>query len=102
MKSDLYTKQVRRALVVAAACAACAAIAGEPEQQDSTTPEPAKVASATQANTSTASGAVGRAYPPMQKGVRQAAEQGPEALRRYISRTRMIYNYYFWDFAKQE
>jgi hypothetical protein len=31
--------------------------------------------------------------------VRAAAAQGPEALRRYIWRTRMIYNYYYWDYA---
>ena len=37
------------------------------------------------------------AYPPEQRGVRQAASEGPEALRRYIWRTRMIYNYYFPD-----
>jgi len=37
-----------------------------------------------------------------QPGVRRAAAEGPEALRRYIWRTRMVYNYYFWDFVKQE
>jgi hypothetical protein len=36
---------------------------------------------------------------PGEAGVRRAAAQGPEALRRYIWRTRMIYNYYYWDFA---
>jgi hypothetical protein len=41
-------------------------------------------------------------YPSSEAGVRRAAAQGPEALRRYIWRTRMIYNYYFWNFAKQE
>lgn len=39
------------------------------------------------------------AYPAYQRGVREAARQGPEALRRYIWRTRMIYNYYFPDFV---
>jgi hypothetical protein len=43
-----------------------------------------------------------RSYPSSEAGVRQAAAQGPEALRRYIWRTRMIYNYYFWNFVKQE
>lgn len=102
MKSDLYTKKVCRALVLALACAAFSAIAGEPEQPASTTSEPIKVASTTQANTTTPSAVLDSAYPAMQRGVRQAAEQGPEALRRYIFRTRMIYNYYYWDFAKQE
>jgi len=40
------------------------------------------------------------AFPPAQAGVRHAAEQGPTALRRYVHRTRMIYNYYYYDYAK--
>ena len=39
------------------------------------------------------------AYPAYEARVRAAAAQGPEALRRYIFRTRMIYNFYYWDFA---
>ena len=42
------------------------------------------------------------AYPSYQAGVRHAAAQGNEALRRYIWRTRMIYNFYFDDFAKKD
>ena len=38
-------------------------------------------------------------YPAYQAGVRAAAAQGPEALRRYIWRTRMSYNFYYDDFA---
>jgi hypothetical protein len=49
-----------------------------------------------------ASGEAAQAYPAMQRGVRQAAGQGPDALRRYIERTRTIYSYYYWDFAKQK
>ena len=41
------------------------------------------------------------AYPAYQRGVRQAAAEGPDALRRYIWRTRMIYNFYYNDFAIQ-
>lgn len=33
------------------------------------------------------------------RGVRMAAAEGPDALRRYIWRTRMIYNYDYMDFA---
>jgi len=32
-------------------------------------------------------------------GVRAAARQGPDALRQYIWRTRMVYNFYYGDFA---
>ena len=33
------------------------------------------------------------------RGVREAALQGPDELRRYIFRTRSIYNYYYEDWA---
>jgi len=35
-------------------------------------------------------------------GVRSAAAAGPESLRRYVQRTRMIYSYYYWTFARQQ
>lgn len=41
-------------------------------------------------------------HPAHQQGVRKAAAEGPEALRRYIWRTRMIYNFYYYDFAPRE
>lgn len=41
------------------------------------------------------------AFPPEQRGVRKAAAEGNEALRRYIWRTRMIYNFYYRDFASE-
>ena len=41
------------------------------------------------------------AYPAYQRGVRAAAAEGNDALRRYIWRTRGIYNFYFDDFAKK-
>ena len=36
------------------------------------------------------------------RGVKAAAAQGPDALRRYIFRTRMIYGFYYNDFAPKE
>ena len=39
---------------------------------------------------------------PGEARARAAAAEGNEALRRYIWRTRMIYNFSFWDFAKEE
>jgi hypothetical protein len=36
------------------------------------------------------------------RGVLAAAEQGPDALRRYVDRTRMIYGYRFEDYAKAD
>ena len=43
-----------------------------------------------------------QSYSPSQAGVRKAAREGPDALRRYVHRTRMIHNYYYWDFAKRQ
>ncbi len=40
-----------------------------------------------------------RIYASSEAGLRRAAAEGPASLRRYIFRTRMIYNYYFWDFV---
>ena len=37
-----------------------------------------------------------------QRGVLEAADKGPDALRRYVDRTRMIYGYRFEDYAKAE
>jgi len=42
------------------------------------------------------------AYPAYQRGVRQAARESDEALRRYIWRTRMIYNFYFQDYVLRD
>jgi hypothetical protein len=42
--------------------------------------------------------AVVRTYPDYMKRAVAASAQGPEALRRYLWRTRMIYNFYYPDF----
>lgn len=41
-------------------------------------------------------------FPWSETGVRKAAAEGHESLRRYVQRTRMIYNYYYWNFAKEQ
>ena len=60
------------------------------------------VADSGQTGTEAGGSATPRSYPANEAGVRRAAAEGPEALRRYIWRTRTVYNYYFWDFVKQE
>ena len=42
-----------------------------------------------------------RTYPAYMSGAVAAAAQSPEALRRYLWRTRMIYNFYYPDFIPQ-
>jgi len=42
-----------------------------------------------------------RTYPDYMSRAAAAAAEGPEALRRYLWRTRMIYNFYYPDFIPQ-
>ena len=42
------------------------------------------------------------AFPAHEAGVRAAAAAGPDALRRYIHRTRMIHNFYYYRYAREE
>jgi len=41
-------------------------------------------------------------YPSSEARLRRAAAEGMTALHLYIYRTRMIYNYYIWDFVDKE
>jgi hypothetical protein len=92
------------------ALAAALAIAGTTALADLLAPQTSvphtsgqlAVADSTEAVANAPISTMPRSYPPSEAGVRRAAAQGPEALRRYIWRTRMIYNYYFWNFVKQE
>lgn len=49
-----------------------------------------------------ADAATAMSFPAGEAGVRKAAAEGNETLRRYVWRTRMIYNYYFPEFAHPE
>jgi hypothetical protein len=49
-----------------------------------------------------AAAVAGEEFPAYQRGVRKAATEGPDALRRYVWRTRMIYNFNYKDFAPRE
>ena len=85
------------ALVLLASSAVLAAEPAGPRDQAPVVV--AQVGAAPQRPVATASS---DAYPEYQRGVREAASQGPEALRRYIWRTRMIYNFYFQDFVEKD
>ena len=103
MSSDRSVRYCRRALgavlamVVGCALADEPAVQAVPAQDNETTIVADGGAIAADAEASTAA----RGFNPIEAGVRRAAAQGPDALRRYIWRTRMIYNYYYWDFAKR-
>jgi hypothetical protein len=98
MTRDWYMRASYGALGAALVLAATAAIADPLASQ---TPVPKTSLMVAQNTTSMAPGStMERNYPPLQAGVRQAAAQGPEALRRYIWRTRQIFNYYYPDWVK--
>jgi hypothetical protein len=65
-------------------------------------PPPVVVAQAAAPTTAIDSSLSVDEHPAYQRGVRKAAAEGNEALRRYIWRTRMIYNFYYNDFATRE
>ena len=104
MTSNLVLKRIRYlaiAFLTVATTVAVAAIAG----QESATSVPAAMSLAA-ATPTPVDGRIAtdatQNYPASQARVRKAAAEGPDALRRYVQRTRMIHNYYYWDFVKQQ
>ena len=91
----VHCKRIGRATVALIALSASIAFANGP----ATTAANDGTIVVAQAGTTTVTRVVIEPFPAYQTGVRMAAAQGPEALRRYIWRTRMIYNFYYDDFA---
>jgi hypothetical protein len=104
MKLDRYMQRSWHALAGVLALAATAALANPVASQDSIPQDSTRpaLADSGQTGVQAVGSASPRSYPANEAGVRRAAAQGPEALRRYIWRTRMVYNYYFWNFVKQK
>jgi hypothetical protein len=96
MNRNGYMKPNYCALGAALALAAAAAFANPSAPQTS---EQLVVADSTE-TAQARGGTAQHDYPPLQAGVRRAAAQGPEALRRYIWRTRNIYEYYYPNFVQ--
>jgi len=99
MGSALSKKLSR--VAVATSIFAAAATAFAATAQPSTPTEPVVLAQAS-GTIPTASTPAANTYPPLEAGVRKAASEGTDALRRYIFRTRMIYGWYYPNFAKEE
>jgi len=98
---------IRRSLqgvIVAALAAVVVPVAAAAEGDEAPAqPAPVVVAQAGPTALPTGTSAVApHAFRPAERGVREAAAESNEALRRYVWRTRMIYNYYYNDFASQE
>ncbi len=99
MASAFTSRPYRLVLGTALALAAATAFAEAPAPQVNAQ-EPILLAQVTSASASTnTAGSMTYDYPPLEAGVRKAAIEGPEALRRYIHRTRMIYAWYYPDFV---
>jgi len=104
MRSYVQTKRYGSMLGAALLLTAMGALAA-----DAAPPEPAKevlvVVQATTAAPSTAAPPVvdpAEGHLSTEAGVRRAAAQGIESLRRYVNRTRTIYNYRVVDFVTPE
>ena len=98
---------IRRQLqgVIASVVAAVVVPAAAAAETDNASTQPAPVVVAQAGPTATLPGrplVASRAFRPLERGVREAAAESNEALRRYIWRTRMIYDFYYNDFAPKE
>jgi hypothetical protein len=93
-------KSIARGVITLASLSASFAFAAD-VTADATTPN-ATLVVAQAMPTSSARPVVADAFPAYQAGVRAAAAESPEALRRYTWRTRMIYNFRYADFAPKE
>ena len=104
METNRYT--VPNAVILSAAILLTSSIAcaAQPAPQTVSTQGGASVTVASNTdNTVKAAGSVEPgSFPSSETGVRKAAAEGPESLRRYVQRTRMIYNYFYWNFAKEQ
>ena len=89
-------------LAIGVAMAFPAAAAPEPPANDSNTAPTLVAQSAPQSSNASDLVVADDAFPSYQRGVRKAATEGPDALRRYVWRTRMIYNFSYKDFAPKE
>ena len=97
MSLNRYTQRSCYALGAALALAASTALADAPASQPAV-PEDSMKLIVTGAMPAASDSRPQYIYPSSEAGLRRAAAQGPVALHLYIYRTRMIYNYYIWDF----
>ena len=103
----MSTHSIRRASVGCAVLAVAtfvpsAAWAAASADQGKDAP-PQIVTEASSSNVHTQQAAVpANAFPAHERGVGQAAAESNETLRRYVWRTRMIYDFYYNDFAPKE
>jgi hypothetical protein len=98
----MHAKSIARGAIALAAFTVGVAFASETPSPTSIDKDASIVLAQASATMSGAPEAVAPSFPAHETRVRAAAAQGPEALRRYVHRTRMIYNFYYWDFAPKQ
>jgi hypothetical protein len=101
VRLDQYTQRSCYALGAAFALAASTAFADTSAPQPSV-PEASMKLTITETMPAAFGSKMPFIYPSSEAGLRRAAAQGIVALHLYIYRTRMIYNYYIWDFVTPE
>ena len=97
--NEASRKLLGRGAIALAALSVGLACASELPSPAVASDEPLVLAQAATATSPAGSAADIQTFPSYEAGVRTAAAQGSEALRRYVHRTRMIYNFYYWDYA---
>ena len=103
MSPNPIRRNLQGVIVAALAAVVVPVAAGAEGDKASAQPAPVVVAQAGQSALLRDSPVVvPQAFRPSERGVREAAAESNEALRRYVWRTRMIYNYYYKDFAATE
>jgi hypothetical protein len=98
----MHAKSITRAAIALAAFTVGVAFASETPSPAPTDKDAPIVLAQVSATMSGAPEAVAPSFPAHETRVRAAAAEGPESLRRYVHRTRMIYNFYYWDFAPKQ
>jgi hypothetical protein len=94
------TKTIGRATIAAITLSAGVAFAAGTTPESTSAGPPVIVAQAAMPAATTVVVRT-RTYPDYMARAVAAAAEGPEALRRYLWRTRMIYNFYYPDFIPQ-
>lgn len=105
MTSKLHIKRIGFTLGAALVLGAAGGVAAAPATESPAAQPPLQVALATgpaSVGNPAASPDATAGGNPIEARVRAAAAEGSDALRRYVHRTRMIYNFNYWDFAKKE
>ena len=100
MKGNRY--EFRHLVIGIAALAAASYGTARADEPGDAAAAPVIVAQVSTSTTTVTGSQDANTFPAYQANVRAAAAQGPDELRRYVHRTRMIHNFYYNDFAPKQ